>query len=262
MDLFPARVLRFLLPMVLAAALSAGCASNDNTRPEPGEIRERLSVFAATSLTETFTRLGEQFEEAHPGVDVVFNFGDSSTLAEQIRLGTPADVFASAATQPMERLAVSGGLATAPITFARNRLEIAVPAGNPEGLTGLADFGRSDLRTAVCAEETPCGSAARTVLQTAGITAKPAVTEPDGKAVLETVRLGEVDAGLVYRTDVRAEADAVEGIEFPEAARANNDYRIAPTAVAHDPDTAAAFVDFVTTPQAWSVFDAAGFDRP
>lgn len=262
MDRFPARVSRFLLPTVLAAALSAGCVSVDTTRPEPGEIRERLSVFAAASLTETFTRLGEQFEDAHPDVDVVFNFGGSSTLAEQIRLGTPADVFASAAAQPMERLVVSGGLAAAPVTFARNRLEIAVPEGNPAGITGLADFGRGDVRTAVCAEEVPCGSAARTVLQTAGITAKPSVTEPDVKAVLNTVRLGEVDAGLVYRTDVRAAADAVDGIEFPEADRASSDCRIAPTAAAHDPDTAAAFVDFVTTPQAVSVFDTAGFDRP
>lgn len=262
MDRFPARVLRFLLPPVLAAALSAGCVSVDTTWQEPGEIRERLSVFAAASLTETFTRLGEQFEDAHPDVDVVFSFGDSSTLADQIRLGTPADVFASAVPQPMEQLVVSGGLAAAPVTFAHNRLEIAVPAGNPAGITGLADFGRADLRTAVCVDEAPCGNAARTVLRTAGITAKPSLTEPDVQAVLTRVRVGEADAGLVYRTDVRAAADTVDGIEFPEADQASNDYQIAPTAAADDPDTAAAFVDFATTPQAQSVFGAAGFDRP
>ncbi|MFR9751363.1 molybdate ABC transporter substrate-binding protein [Nocardia sp. 004] len=244
--------------VVLVAA--AGCAAEYKTGS--GEVGGTVTVFAAASLTETFTELRTRFEAAHPGVRVVYSFGGSSTLAEQITRGAPADVFASAASKNMQQVIDKGEVTATPATFARNRLQIVVPEGNPGQVTGLADFRRPELRIALCAEQVPCGTAAATVFQAAGIGPEPDTREADVKAVLTKVELGEVDAALVYRTDVQAGGDHVEGITFPEAALAVNDYPVAPLAHAPNAAAAAAFVAFVRSDQARAVFAEAGFDTP
>ncbi|MBF6230381.1 molybdate ABC transporter substrate-binding protein [Nocardia farcinica] len=241
--------------VVVLATCATGCAS------EPDATRT-ITVFAAASLTQTFTELGDRFEAANPGTEVVFSFGASSALAEQLRQGAPADVFAAASPENMGQVVAAGRITATPVTFVRNRLQIAVPAGNPAGITGLADFGRPEPVLALCAEQVPCGAAARKVFDLAGITAQPDTREADVKAVLTKVTLGEVDAALVYRTDVAAAAERVEGIDFPESERVLNDYPIAPLAAAPEPATAAAFVDFVRSPQAREIFDRAGFAAP
>lgn len=256
------RFLRCAAPVAVVLAALTGCSSGDTGDEDATGIRGTVHVFAAASLTETFTTLGEQFEAANPGVDVVFNFGGSSTLAEQISQGAPADVFASAAPRNMQQVVDSGDTTAAPVTFVRNRLEIAVPTGNPGSISGLADFGKNEPRIALCAEQVPCGAAAAKVFEAAGVTPLPDTREQDVKAVLTKVRLGEVDAGLVYRTDVRSAEDAVMGIEFPEADQAVNDYPIAPVATAPNPAAAAAFVQFIGSPPARTVFTTAGFDMP
>lgn len=248
---------------VLAVVTVAGCGSDDKSESaDAASVSGTVTVFAAASLTETFTELGKQFEAAHPGVKVVYSFGASSALAEQINQGAPADVFASAAPKNMQQVRDKGEVTVAPVTFVRNRLEIAVPKGNPGAITGLADFGRTEPKIALCAEQVPCGAAAKTVFETAGITPQPDTREQDVKAVLTKVTLGEVDAALVYRTDVKAAGDKVAGIEFPESAKAVNDYPVAPLAHAPNAAAAAAFVEFVTGAQAKTVFTAAGFDTP
>lgn len=247
----------------LAVVTTAGCGSDDaSEHTGAGPVSGTVTVFAAASLTETFTELGEQFEAAHPGVKVIYSFGASSALAEQINQGAPADVFASAAPKNMQQVRDKGEVTAAPVTFVRNRLEIAVPKGNPGHITGLADFGRTEPKLALCAEQAPCGAAARTVFTTAGITPQPDTREQDVKAALTKVTLGEVDAALVYRTDVEAAGGKVDGIDFPESGKAVNDYPIAPLAHAPNAAAAAAFVDFVTSEQARAVFAAAGFDTP
>ncbi|MEU4316492.1 molybdate ABC transporter substrate-binding protein [Nocardia sp. NPDC024068] len=256
------RFLRCAVPVAVVLAALTGCSSADTSDEDATGIRGTVNVFAAASLTETFTTLGERFEAANPGVDVVFNFGGSSTLAEQIAQGAPADVFASAAPRNMQQAVDSGEITAAPVTFARNRLEIAVPTGNPGSISGLADFGRPQPRIALCAEQVPCGAAAQKVFDAAGVTPQPDTRERDVKAVLTKVRLGEVDAALVYRTDVRSAEDTVMGIEFPEADKAITDYPIAPVAAAPNPAAAAAFVQFIGSPQARTVFTTAGFDTP
>ena len=242
---------------LVALMVAAGCGT-----AQPAAEARKVTVFAAASLTGTFTRLGEEFEAANPGVDVVFNFGGSSALAQQIGQGAPADVFASAAPANMAQVVEAGGTAAEPVTFARNRLEIAVPAGNPAGITGLADFADADAKIALCAEQVPCGAAAKRAFEAAGVTPRPDTLEQDVKAVLTKVRLGEVDAALVYRTDVRSAAGEVEGIVFPEADRAVNDYPIAPLAKARDAAGARAFVDFVRSDRGRAVLAEAGFDAP
>ncbi|MCC8246373.1 molybdate ABC transporter substrate-binding protein [Saccharothrix luteola] len=243
--------------LALAALLVvAGCGAPGTT------AAGRVTVFAAASLTEAFTRLGEDFEAAHPGVEVAFNFGGSSALAQQIGQGAPADVFASAAPANMAQVADAGGTAAEPVTFARNRLVIAVPAGNPAGITGLADFADDGAKIALCAAQVPCGAAAERAFEAAGVTARPDTVEQDVKAVLTKVRLGEVDAGLVYRTDLGSAAGEVEGIGFPEADRTVTDYPIAPLAKARNAAGARAFVDHVRSDRGRAVLAEAGFDAP
>ncbi|MGR6966552.1 molybdate ABC transporter substrate-binding protein [Geodermatophilus sp. URMC 61] len=247
--------------------LLAGCggSADDGAAaapgPGPAELGGTLTVFAAASLTDVFTDLGEQFEGDHPGLDVQFNFAGSSALATQVTQGAPADVLASANEAQMA-VVTDAGLAADPQVFAANVLQIAVPAGNPAGVTGLADLAREELTIAVCAPQVPCGAAAEDVLAAAGVTAAPDTLEEDVRAALTKVELGEVDAALVYATDVTAAGDAVEGIDVPEAEQAVNDYPIVVLADAPNPEAAAAFVELVRSGEGQQALGDAGFRVP
>jgi molybdate transport system substrate-binding protein len=264
------RSLRVFAVAAAAALALAGCSSSDTGASDQTgtsgasapEISGDVTVFAAASLTESFTRIGKDFEAAHPGVKVTFNFAGSSALAKQINDGAPADVFASAAPKNMTEVTDTGSVTGAPVTFVTNTLEIAVPAGNPAKITGLADFAKADLKIALCAEQVPCGAASKKVFEAAGITAAPDTFEQDVKAVLTKVSLGEVDAALVYKTDVKAAGDKVEGIEFPESGEAVNEYPIATCAKAPNADGAKAFVDYVLSDKGKAVLTEAGFGTP
>ena len=245
--------------------LSTGCGADEPTTVQTAgsdAITGNLVVLAAASLAEPFSLLGERFEAEHPGSRVSFSFAASSELASQITNGAPADVFASASPATMDLVADTGGTAGGPRTFARNTLEIAVPAGNPAKVAGLADFANASLTIALCAPEVPCGAAAEKVFAAAGVTPQPDTLEADVKATLAKVRLGEVDAALVYRTDVLAAGDEVEGIEIPEAVGAVNDYPIAVLAAAPNPAAAKTFVTLVTSSEGAEVLADAGFDLP
>jgi molybdate transport system substrate-binding protein len=250
------------LAVFLVACGSEPPPADDQDGASGGSVSGEVVVFAAASLTETFGELGRRFEEAHPGTMVTFNFAGSSSLAKQIVEGAPVDVFASASPTNMDQVTDIGALSGESTVFVRNRLEIAVPAGNPGDVTGLADFGDDDQAIGLCAEQVPCGAAAKKALDAAGVTAAPDTLERDVKAVLTKVELGEVDAALVYRTDVRAASDTVEGIEFAESEQAVNDYPIATLAEAPNADGAQAFVDFVLSDAGLSVLTADGFDSP
>ncbi|MFE4354968.1 molybdate ABC transporter substrate-binding protein [Kitasatospora sp. NPDC056800] len=221
-----------------------------------------ITVFAAASLKETFTELGKKFEAANPGAKVTFNFGGSSSLATSINSGAPADVFAAASPATMKTVTDAGGASGQPTTFVRNTLTIAVPKGNPKHIAGLKDLTASGVKVALCAKEVPCGSAAQTALKAAGVDLTPVTLEQDVKGALTKVELGEVDASLVYRTDVQADAAKIDGVDFPEADKAVNDYPIAALAKAPNKDGAAAFVAYVQSPEAKQVLTAAGFQAP
>lgn len=246
----------------VAALTLVSCGDDTPAAAPSGSSTANLSgtinVFAAASLTGTFTQLGKDFEAAHPGVKVAFNFAGSSALAEQINQGAPADVFASAAPKNVDQV-TDKGTAT---TFAKNKLEIAVPKGNPGKITGLKDFTDKDRKIALCAAEVPCGASAQKVFTAAGLTPQPDTLEKDVKAALTKVSLGEVDAALVYKTDVLAAKDKVEGIEFPESAKAINEYPIASLTKAENAAGAKAFVDYVLSAQGKTVLTAAGFEVP
>lgn len=245
---------------VLAAPLMlapSGCGAGEAAGAKTTEV----TVFAAASLTGAFTELGTAFETAHPGVMVRFNFGSSATLAQQIVQGAPADVFAAASPAAMATV-TDAALAGPPATFARNTLTIAVPARNPAGVDELKDLADPKVKVALCAEQAPCGAAAATALDAAGLTVTPVTLERDVKATLTKVELGEVDAALVYTTDVIASGGRVRGIPFPEAGQAVNDYPIAVLAGAPAGDLARRFADLVLSPQGRTVLAEAGFQTP
>ena len=207
---------------VAAAVVLAGCGSGGADAAAPsaaddGSLSGTLTVFAAASLTDVFAGLGDELTAANPDLDVRFNFAGSSALATQIVQGAPADVFASA-DEPQMQVVTDEALADGePEIFTSNVLQIAVPTGNPAGVTGLGDFTRGDLALALCAPEVPCGSAAADVFAAAGISPRPDTYEEDVRAALTKVELGEVDAALVYASDVVSAGDDVDGVAIPEA---------------------------------------------
>jgi molybdate transport system substrate-binding protein len=233
--------------------LPAGCGSEAG-----GTTGGTVTVFAAASLTESFTTIGKDFEAANPGSTVTFNFAGSSALATQIDQGAPADVFASASPANMKVVTEAGTAAV----FVRNQLVIAVPKGNPKGVAGLAGLTRPGVKVALCAEQVPCGATAAQALTAAGVRLTPVTLEQDVKAALSKVRLGEVDAALVYRTDAKAAAAEVDGIEFPESAGAINDYPIVVLRNAPNRSGAQAFIDHVRSDRGMAVLTAAGFQAP
>jgi len=248
-------------PATLAAVLLAGgCAGGAGSGPSGGgEAAGTVVVFAAASLTESFTRIGADVEAANPGMRVSLNFAGSSGLAGQIAQGAPADVFASASPTSMASVAGAGALAADAVVFARNQLVIAVAEGNPLGVTGPVDLADPAIKVALCAEQVPCGEAAATALQAAGIRLEPVTLEQDVRAALTKLVLGEVDAALVYRTDASVAAAEVDAAEFPESAAAINDYLVGVLREAPHPAAARAFVGHVLSPAGQSVLSRAGF---
>lgn len=242
---------------------SPGADPGDVTLPGGGrQLSGTVTVFAAASLTESFTQIGEQFEAANPGVTVVFNFGGSSTLATQIREGAPADVFASADPANMQVVIDAGDASGTATVFARNQLVIAVPEGNPLDVTGLADLANPELKVALCAEQVPCGAASLTALDAADVDLTPVTLERDVKAALSKVTLGEVDAALVYHTDTVAADSDVDGIAFPESDLAINDYPIVALSGAPNLVAAQAFVAYILSGPGTALLAQAGFQIP
>ena len=241
-----------------AIALTAAACGSGGRAEDPAAAPVTLHVFAAASLQEPFEELGEQFESEHEGVTVEFSFAGSSTLVEQIQQGAPADVFASADTKNMDKLTDAGLDAADPVDFTTNTLRIAVPAGNPAGVTDLASL-TGDLNLVVCAPEVPCGAATGTVEEAAGLEFAPVSEEQSVTDVLNKVTSGEADAGLVYVTDVAKAGDAVEGIEFPESQEAVNTYPITTVDGSANPELAQEFVDLVTGEDGQQVLAEHGF---
>jgi molybdate transport system substrate-binding protein len=218
-------------------------------------------VFAASSLKEAFTTLGSQFEAANPGTKVVFSFGASSTLATQITSGAPADVFASASPKNMTQV-VTAGDASSPTNFVKNVMEIAVPPANPGHVTAVADLAKSSLKVALCQPQVPCGTVAAKVFKNAKITVKPVTLQPDVKSVLTQVELGNVDAGVVYVTDVASAGSKVTGIVIPDSVNASTEYPIAALSHSADSALAQAFVAYVLSDAGQSVLTADKFEKP
>ena len=149
-----------------------------------------------------------------------------------------------------------------PEPFVTNQLQIAVPAGNQAGVTGLDDFANADLLIGLCAEEVPCGEFGREALANAGVTPSIDTNEPDVRSLLTKIEAGELDAGIVYVTDVLAAGDAVEGIEIPADDNVIATYPIAALTDAANPEVADAFVDFVLSDEGQEILAVLRLRRP
>lgn len=271
------RLLTAAAACVATAVLVAGCAEDapasdadattaSSTPSASADASPQLAgdvtVYAAASLTETFTQMGEDFEAAHPGVTITFSFAGSSDLATQIVEGAPADVFASANQSQMDVIDDASLTASTPVTFATNVLTIVTPLDNPAGVDSFDDLASADVTTVVCAPQVPCGAATVTLEEAFGVDI-PAVSEESSVTdVLGKVSNGQADAGLVYVTDATTAGDTVLAVPIDGTEAATNTYPIASVAGSSVPDAAAAFVDYVTGTQGQAILAAAGFGAP
>ncbi len=261
------------LVAVAAASAAAACGSSTKTTAPPASssapstsassaaIAGSVTVLAAASLTESFTTLAKQFEAAHPGTTVKLSFGASSALALQITQGAPVDVFASASPKSMKQVVTAGDASTS-TNFVKNVMEIAVPPSNPAHITGVADLAKSGVKVALCQSQVPCGETAEQVFQNVKVTVTPVTQEADVKSTLAKVETNEVDAGMVYVTDVRSAAAKVKGIEIPADVNASTEYPIAALTKAPNSAAAQAFVAYVLSPAGQPVLSAGGFEKP
>ncbi len=243
------RVASTVTGLLLLCTALAGCSnSGDETT---------LTVFAAASLTETFTTLEKNFENDHPGVNVQISFGSSSALAEQITAGSPADAIATADDTSIGIVSDKGELDGAPTQFATNTMVIVAPPDNPGKISSLADLEGANF--VVCDPSVPCGAAAATILQNAGITTEPKSLEQDVKAVLTKVTLGEADAGIVYVTDARAAGNDVSTVDIAPDVNVVNPYFIGVVKDSSETDLAQQWVQLVESQAGLGVLSAAGF---
>jgi len=250
-----------LLAAAAAGCSSSGSSSSSSSSSGSSSSKGTITVFAAASLTESFTTIGKQFEAAHPGDTVKFSFGPSSGLSTQITSGAPADVFASAAPANMDTV-VKAGDASSPQNFAKNTAEVAVPPSNPGHVSSVNDLAKSSLKVALCQPQVPCGVVAADVFKNAGITVKPVTLQPDVKSVLTQVETGNVDAGVVYVTDVMAAGSKVKGVTIPASDNATTEYPIATISDSKEKSIAQAFVAYVLSPAGQKVLATAGFEKP
>ncbi len=246
-------------PLALAAASAlvlTGCAG------DAAAEGVTLTVFAAASLSDSFEEIGERFEAENPGVEVRFNVAGSSSLVEQIRAGAPADVFASADEPTMDRAVDADAVSGEPRPFATNALTLITPPDNPASITSLADAAAEDVNLVACAPQVPCGHAALTLAEDAGLALVPVSEESSVTDVLGKVISGEADAGLVYVTDATGAGDAVHTVDLDHADAAVNTYPIATLADSEHAELAEAFVEHVLGEGCRRVLREDGFGAP
>ncbi|MEV1047178.1 molybdate ABC transporter substrate-binding protein [Streptomyces sp. NPDC049916] len=246
----------------------AACGNDDKkdddsgaqaTSSASGAPKADLTVLAASSLTDVFKEAGAAYEKENPGTKVTFSFAGSQELAAQVKQGSPADALVTADTKTMDGLTADTGK---PTVIAKNRLVIAVGEGNPEKVESLKDLSGSKLKVVLAAPEVPVGRYSQQVLDAQKIEVRPVSQEPNVRAVLSKVSLGEADAGLVYKTDAATAPDKVDAVEIPDAENAIASYPAATLKTSEHSEAAAAFVAWLSTPDAQKILQGAGFQQP
>lgn len=240
--------------MCVLATMSCSINAESATQTPASKSDTEITVFAAASLTQTFTEISSRFEAENPGVKVTISFAGSATLAEQIKQGAPVDVFASASQAAMSSV---GKEIPKPKTFASNRVVIAYLATNPKNIMASLDLNKTDLVWIQCDHQVPCGAAADKALAMAEVTAQPKSLEPDVNSVLAKLLAGEVDAAIIYLTNVIANSN-LAALEFGDKVSAATSYSIGSSATASV--TAQDFVAYVLSQSSQQVLSKAGFD--
>ncbi len=248
--------------LIVAVVVTTAC-SDDGSTESSSTVAGGITVAAAASLTEAFTRIGVDFERAHPNVTATLNFGSSGTLATQIEQGAPADIYASADEETMSKLAAADLVDGTPVVFARNELAIVTKPGNPEQVKSLADLARLDV-VSLCGDTVPCGRYAAQILLDAGVTIfETRVTRgQDVKTTLGAVTTGDADAAIVYATDAESAGDAVDVVTVPAVQNAIAIYPIAALTASDNRTTARAFIRYVRSPEGRATLRSFGFLSP
>lgn len=251
--------------LAATAVLAAGCSTDSGSESDSEQSQVTIRIGAAASLADVLPQLIEKFNETNPDVQVEFEPAGSPTLVSQLIGGAPYNLVMLASESSLEP-ATEAGVVTGEAIFARNVPQIAVPEDNPAHIEGLDDFADEGVRVALCEVEVPCGAAAKKVIDADGVEFEPVTRENDVTAVLTRVRSGEVDAGIVYRTDVASAQGDVLGIDVPDADAATTSYPVAQS-TADDGDEAAnsaagKFEEFLLTPEAQEILGEAGFLTP
>jgi molybdate transport system substrate-binding protein len=252
-------MMRRLFVMLAALAVVIAAAQPVSAAQKPsGEI----TVFAGSSLTESFGAIAKQFEKKYPDVTVKFDFDSSANLAAQIQQGAPADVFASADEANLQKAVDSGDVTGKPVVFAKNRLEIAVEKGNPKKVKSLADLQKPGLVVVLCADQVPCGKYAAESLAKAGVSISPASKEENAKATLSKVSIGEADASIVYVTDVKASKGTTSGVKIADRDNVIATYPIGAVKESKNAAAAKAWVQFVKSKDGQKTLGKFGFLPP
>jgi molybdate transport system substrate-binding protein len=256
--------------LVVFGLLGTGCGSSSHgskaqatTTTAAPKLSGSITVSAAASLTEAFTTIANRFKAANPGTNVTFNFGSSGTLATQIQQGAPADTFASADQDNMNKLVSANLVDGTPTVFAKNKLVIVTKPGNPKHVTGLADLPELGV-VSLCGTTVPCGKYAGQILQTAGvmIPTSKITRGQDVKATLAAVTHGDADAAIVYVSDAETAGSAVTAVTIPDAQNAIAVYPIATLKASGNKSVSRAFIAYVTSSQGEAVLQGDGFLPP
>lgn len=274
---------RIVVAGLLAFLLASGCsdgsgraqqtvATGTNGTTESDAIGGEIVVFAAASLTDAFEDIANAFEAGHPGTRVTMNFGGSPALRTQLQEGASGDIYAPADTDNMQQALDAGVVIDAGRIFTRNRLAVIVPAGSPAGITALQDLGNQGVQLVLATSDVPVGRYARKSIDkmhadgsfgegfTSRTLANVVSEEPNVKAVVTKVQLGEADAAIVYVTDVTADiAGDVSVIDIPDDFNVVATYPIAVTTSAENTVGAEALIAFVLSEEGQAILENYGF---
>jgi molybdate transport system substrate-binding protein len=257
----------------MIGVIAAGCSSGSKpatsggsaTTAKRANVTGSITVSDAASLTNAFAKIGVDFTHGHPNATVKFNPGSSATLATQIlnTNGAGVDVFASADTDNMGKLATANRINGTPVVFAKNKLTIVTKPGNPKQIKALADLGKANV-VSLCGLTVPCGKYAAQMLQKAGITIpETKVTRGvDVKGTLAAVTTGDADAAIVYVTDAKTAGRSVAAVTIPDAQNAVATYPIATLAGSANQAVSRAFIDYVTSSKGQATLKSFGFLPP
>lgn len=261
--------------LICGLLLGTACGDSRSSGAENNPVKSELTIYAAASLVEAFTQIGEEFEEAQPGVKVVISFAGSQQIAQQVSQGAPGDLFASADVRQMENVIHSGRVEPgSQREFIHNQLVVILPGDNPGEINEFGDLARPGLEIILAAEAVPVGAYSMQMLERAnlqpelGSDFKAEVQrnvvsfEENVRAVLTKTILGEATAGVVYMSDAAGiPEEELQVIPIPEEINVTASYFIAPLVDSPNKKLAEDFISLVLSPRGQEILSNHGFVR-